>query len=612
MIKRHWPIAIISGFSVIALGFAFALRQTVTYQTDARLLIKLDQSRELVGLTTNVDNLEGLTMDSDPLANQSEIFLSPSVLQRVIDEIQPTNEQGKVLSYQTLAKKFKVQPLASTDILVVTYTDKNPEMAAQILNSAVDAYIENNRQSVQDETNKATAFIEEQLPLAQQELKQQEAQLRAFKNRFKIVDLNQETTSIVNYLASISYEIDQTTIALADVSSRYDALSNQLGMDWQEAAAYASLNESSTLQQLMDRLQTVKVDLAMKSSSLTNYNYQIVDLQEEEGKLSNLLDQQINQALSSQNRYINGGVNLSKLSGIQPEKVNSFVELGLQREGLQNKLASLRNIQQISQNRANLLPELQQVHRDFDRRIAQEQDTFDTLSKQLQNIQLAKQQNLVNVRVLTRAEEPSTGSSAKSKIMIGSILLGGLTGITGAFLVDFLDKKVKNTQEIEEILPYPLHGIVPNYGMLASNRSDSLQKLMASNPSLSAQEPMVLSIVEAYHNIKINLELWDRQRKSKVIAITSAVPKEGKSSIVANLAIAESQAYQNVLVIDCHLRRPSQQTLWQVNNNKGVCEILKQEVPWQDTLINIAPRLDLITAGDRMVVRWCPYWIQSE
>jgi succinoglycan biosynthesis transport protein ExoP len=105
-------------------------------------------------------------------------------------------------------------------------------------------------------------------------------------------------------------------------------------------------------------------------------------------------------------------------------------------------------------------------------------------------------------------------------------------------------------------------------------------------------------IREAFHNLQMELNLMDSDVTHKVILVTSAVAGEGKSSVSANLAIAQAQCGKKVLLIDGDLRRPTQHSVWEIPNGSGLTEVLEEKKSWADTVNKMMTNLDVMTSGN--------------
>jgi non-specific protein-tyrosine kinase len=93
---------------------------------------------------------------------------------------------------------------------------------------------------------------------------------------------------------------------------------------------------------------------------------------------------------------------------------------------------------------------------------------------------------------------------------------------------------------------------------------------------------------EAYRSLAANLQFAYADRQLQTIGITSAAEGEGKSTTVANLAVALAQSGRRVIVIDADLRRPGQHTLFGVQRDEGLASVLqaeRAELPLQDTAV---------------------------
>ncbi|NJL52445.1 MAG: polysaccharide biosynthesis tyrosine autokinase [Hydrococcus sp. SU_1_0] len=204
------------------------------------------------------------------------------------------------------------------------------------------------------------------------------------------------------------------------------------------------------------------------------------------------------------------------------------------------------------------------------------------------------------MRRVSDAEIPEKPIAPRKKIIVASAgILGMFLGVAVAFLLDLRDKTVKNTQEIKRLLPYSLAGVVPDVNILEDERQLLLpHSAIEQLPKLAVTNMTLLPIREAFHNLQMELNLLDSDVVHKVILVTSAVAGEGKSSVSANLAVAQAQCGKKVLLIDGDLRRPTQHALWEVSNNLGLTEVLEEQKSWADTVNKMMPNLDVMTSGN--------------
>lgn len=103
---------------------------------------------------------------------------------------------------------------------------------------------------------------------------------------------------------------------------------------------------------------------------------------------------------------------------------------------------------------------------------------------------------------------------------------------------------------------------------------------------------------EAYRVLRTNIQFTSVDNAVKHILFTSAGPEEGKSSIVANLAVCMSQAGKKVLVIDADLRNPSQHKIFDLSNYNGLTTTLAESVSVFTYIVKTSHEgLDILTSG---------------
>ena len=596
VLKRRWIPATAVFVTIVGSSLAYSLSLDKIYEAEAQLLIKVDRSAKLTGLDDGSGEIEGLTADSNPLTTEAQLVASRPLINQLIEELDLRDDNGKLIDYKGIQDSLKATPIMGTDLLEITYTDTDPEFAALVVNKAIELYQKDHTLNNRSETASARAFIDRQLPEVEATVKEAEANLRNFKNRNRIANLEQETTANINSLSTIADRIDEVEAELEGINARYARLNNQLNMTWQEASAVSPLSQSMAVQRVLEQLQEVKVALAQKQNYLSDNAPQIITLKEEEAKLNALLDQQIASTLGSEQQRLIERINILSLGELKQDQIAEFADLGLQKEGLDQELATLENTYNSYKQESDTLPALEEQQRELERRLEAAQSTYQTLLSKLQETTITEQKNVGNVRVVNDAVVPEEeiGPSKKVIVAAGGIV-GGFLAIATAFLLDIRDRTVKNVQEIRTMLPYSFAGIVPDLNKL--DKQLLLPDSSTDWPELAAKNVSTPCIREAYHNIQLNLELLDEETPNKVIVVTSSSSEEGKSSVSANLAVAQAQCGKKVLLLDADLRRPTQHKLWNIPNEIGLTDVLQKDAVWFDNLHHVIPNLDLMTSG---------------
>lgn len=104
-------------------------------------------------------------------------------------------------------------------------------------------------------------------------------------------------------------------------------------------------------------------------------------------------------------------------------------------------------------------------------------------------------------------------------------------------------------------------------------------------------------VSEAYRAIRMNLQFASAGKTLKTVVFTSTVPNEGKSTTVANLAIAMGQDNKKILLIDCDLRKPIVHRRFGLLN-KGLTNCFAEDLPLKEVIqADVFPNLDVVTSG---------------
>jgi capsular exopolysaccharide synthesis family protein len=153
-----------------------------------------------------------------------------------------------------------------------------------------------------------------------------------------------------------------------------------------------------------------------------------------------------------------------------------------------------------------------------------------------------------------------------------NLLLGAMVGLIGglglAFLFENLDTTLHSTEQIETVTGLATLGQIPFF----RNRSQSA--LVNGNPRSG----------EAFQRLRTNILTLHNGTVLKAFLITSAEPGDGKSTIVANLAMAIAKSGRKIIVVDSDLRLPTLHKIFELNNEVGLSNVLRHEVPLPEAI----------------------------
>ena len=212
--------------------------------------------------------------------------------------------------------------------------------------------------------------------------------------------------------------------------------------------------------------------------------------------------------------------------------------------------------------------------------------------------------NLKNIQIIDAAELPDKPVTPNP---MTNALLGFILGLCLALLVasvkELLDWTIKIPEEVPERLGKNVIGTIPEAKVDEKYHENVLknkQGVVKRTPRFFTLEKDNHAIAEAFKILRANLEfMLPGKNKSKIVMFTSALPGEGKSTIVANLASSMCESGKNVLILDCDLRKPFMHKFFAADNSKGLVSIIVGATPFQDAIHRNAhdKGLDLISSG---------------
>jgi tyrosine-protein kinase Etk/Wzc len=175
-------------------------------------------------------------------------------------------------------------------------------------------------------------------------------------------------------------------------------------------------------------------------------------------------------------------------------------------------------------------------------------ELYSYLLQRQQEMSIVASSSTGNVEIIDRAQVPGVPIKPnKKKNLALGLILGLMLGVGLTFLLDYLDRTIKDEDDVREKLGLPVVGTIPRIKEAEGNEERQL---------VTQLEPMSPP-AEAFLALRTNLLYTITNEKHKTVLMTSCMPDEGKSTVAVNLAATLAQTGSRTLLVGCDLRRPS-------------------------------------------------------
>lgn len=596
ILKRRWlPASCVFVFVVVLFGLATVIKKP-TYEAGGRLLFKKKNTTSslVTDAGAKIGELDSLSLLNTPLDTEAEVVRSIPIIQKTIKALNLRNKKGNLIPPEEFLALLTVKPIKGTDVLQISYKSKDPKGAADAVNELMRLYIESNVLSNRAEAAAAREFITKQLPEVQARVQAAEAALRKFKEENNTVALEREAATAVEAIAHIDKLIDVARSQLADTTARVAVIQEKMDLNARQALDSSALSNAAGVQQVLLELQKVQTQIILERSRFQDNHPLIVDLENKKADLKVLLQERIRNTVGTQMQVTDKNLQIGE---VKERLAQDLVHTEANRLGFANQVTSLVRAKAVYQNRASVLPRLQEQQRYLERQVEAAQSTYQILLKNFQEVQIAENQNVGNARVIEYALIPEKPVGAKKGIMIlAGVVVGAFLYVITAFVVDLGDPTLKTAKEVRELFKYTVLGMIPSW---KKKRTFSLpfRKQESATPQLPLRDRPHAIISEAYRMLQANLKFLSPDRELKVIVVTSSVSKEGKSTVSANLALAMAQLGQRVLLIDADMHQPIQHHIWNLTNMAGLSDVIVGQADVNTSIKEVMDNLYVLPAG---------------
>ncbi|MEP7305908.1 MAG: polysaccharide biosynthesis tyrosine autokinase [Acidobacteriota bacterium] len=612
MIRRHKGAVVFATCVGAIGGFVLTLSEPRIYQARTTLEIQGLNPAFLNLNMKNVNPIEaggGGDVDSD-IQTQVRILQSKVLLTRVRDKLsaqprpenlQPPDRLGvwrKALRVnppnadqlwtQALGTAFvgvRVRSSMTNRIVEVSCDSTSGQTAASFCNTLTKEYIDDNLEARWKTTEYTGQWLTKQLQDLKVKLEKQEEELQAYARATNLVFAGQKSDvdGQETRLADLQKELSAAQTDRISKQSKYEMAASGPADALPDVLDDPTLKASqASLAELYAKLAQLKVTFTPNAPEVKRVQAQIDAIEASlEGSRSKVL-----------------------------VRIGRDYEATKRREAL---LASAYKEQaRLVSGQSEQTAHYSLLRRDVDATRL----LYETLLQRLKEASIASALRANNIRVVDAAERPSVPykPDVPQRATYG-LILGMIAGIAFAVVRERADRTLQDPGDVAYYLAVPELGVVPTFDLLEASRFKKkvLPNVAADESSASPGNAGVemiswgqrSSVVAESFRTTLTSILFSRQNgdRPQVLVLTSASPKEGKTTVVSNLSIALAQINQTVLLIDADMRRPRLHSVFDVENGRGLSDLLVEKAPLELAELMAActetavPGLQLMTSG---------------
>ena len=378
---------------------------------------------------------------------------NPQVRQEWLDE---TGGEGNIEVWlaSVFQKQMDVVPSRESSVIAISYKAPDPRFAAGLANAFAQAYIDTALELRTDPARLYSTFFENRAKEARETLEQAQSKVSAFQKQAGIIATDERLDVETARLNELSSQATMMQALLAESASRQAQAQSGQGDRMQEVLNNANVS------QLKADISRAEAQLQQLTTRLGDKHPQVVEAKASLAELRSRLDAETRKVTGSVT--VSANINRQRLAEVQ--------------RALQAQRDKVLKMKAVRDEGLVLLRDVENAQR-----------SYDALLQRFTQTNLEGQTTQSNINLLTQATPPLEPSSPRIVLnTLLSIFLGTLLAVGTALLLELMDRRVRNVDDVVEALGLPVLGLMPKPGtqlQLGAGRiSPMQQRLMAPLP----------------------------------------------------------------------------------------------------------------------------------
>jgi len=434
-------------------------------------------------------------------------------------------------------------------LIKIEYQDNISKRADAYVNAVAETFIDESINNKNQQNNKILAFIEKQLKITKERLKNSEDKLEKYKISEQVIQPTLQAETFIRELSTVEIQLSENELKQKLLQNLISFVKHNENLD-AIAPSLMELQDKPTLG-LITSLQTLQLQEDALTAEYTDEFPKLVTIRRQIESIKNKI--------------------LLNMQNLKASITNRNLNLRKQKDSYEERLETLPTQEK----------KLINIKRDYE--VGSKMYAY-LLEKRAEN-EIIKVATLSDYKIIDRAYSDTNPVKPKRTLMMLIASMAGLViGILLAFILNTINNKILNKEDIESLTSLPIYGIIP-----------SLKK---KNIKLEVYTSPKSPFAESYRSLRTNLQFVKNKDTSNIILVTSTIPGEGKTTTVANLSSVFQLAGYKCIVLNLDLRKPTLHNYFDIKQHKGMSTYLSGKDSIHEIIFSTEhSNLDIIVAG---------------
>jgi tyrosine-protein kinase Etk/Wzc len=587
LIRNHWIPVLFISLSGLVVAIVYAANATDIYKSTTSLRI----SKSTGDVLTSPLMPEFTDWGNDRfIANEIEVMTSYTTREKVatalidsyyvnptpslyslilnsdIDLFDTPSSPKTITSLTNALAGISIDQKRGLDIVEISAESPSPYEAALIANTYSEQYTFINLDMNRNQLHLVTDFLKEQRIEKQQELNDAEETLKIFQEKGGLIALDKRASTLIDLLAQFEAQKGATQVDLMASNKVLENLRKELESQNPRMADYLkSLSSQTYITAIQDQIVKMEINREIALSKEEGLNANSAIIKDYDTKIAEL-----QQELDRELQVLKAGIFASSPQEVK-ELTQKIIEEEVRNQSLQTSIKELEIIVNSYEARFMKLPKNTLELARLERNSQALEKLYILLEQRYQEALINVESQPGNVIIIDKARIPKSPSKPnRTLIVLIGLVLGTGLAVAYVFIKNYFDDTVKTPEDIQHKNINVLAWIPKIEGLGLNGKSD-FQFIVSKSPDSIPSE--------AFRALRTRV-IFSRIEKEtlKTILVTSAAPREGKTTISVNLAGSFALTNKKTLLLDCDLRKPQIHHIFKSRRSPGLIDYLFGDV----------------------------------